>query len=170
MKKEDKKLDLKEIKKKLGECQKQKADFLAGWQRSRADFLNYKKEEIKRIEEILKYANSNLILKILPILDNFEKATSQISLPENLSPGEKEKINRIVQGFLRIKKQFQDFLKNQGIEEIKTEGEKFNPNFHEAIEIVEAKNKASGIILEEIQKGYILNSKVIRPARVRVVK
>jgi molecular chaperone GrpE len=162
MEEEKKELNPEEIKKKLEECEKQKDGYLAGWQRARADFLNYKKEEIERIGEILKYANAELILNILPILDNFEKAEKEI--PEDL------KNDKNIKGFLQIKIQFQNFLKNQGIEGIKAVGEKFDPNFHEAVEQVPIEKEESGKIIEEIQKGYKLNGKVIRPAKVRVTK
>ena len=149
------------MEKKLKECQKQKDEYLAGWQRSRADFLNYKKEEIKRIAELLKYANEDLILKILPILDNFEKAEKEIP---------QEKKDKYLEGFLQIKKQLEDCLKNQGIEIIKSLNEKFDPNFHEVVQEIEAKDKESSIIIEEVKKGYILNGKVIRSAKVKINK
>lgn len=165
---EDKKT-LGDIKKKLEECQRKRDEYLAGWQRARADFLNYKKEEIERIEEILKYANEELISKFLPILDNLYLVEKK--LPENL------KNNENVKGILRIKNQILDFLKKQGVEEIKIKtGDKFNPNFQEAAEMVEPASaeatagKESGTIIEEVQKGYILHDKVIRPAKVKVVK
>ena len=163
-------LNLEELKKQLGECQKLKDEYLAGWQRARADFLNYKKEELERIGDILKYGDLGLILKILPILDNFY--LTEKKLPENL----KADVN--IKGILQIKNQILDFLKNQGIEEIKTVGEKFDPNFHEAVEEIEpssakateGKDIKSGIIVEEIQKGYKINGKLLRPAKVRVAK
>ena len=158
----EKKLNIEELKKQLEECQKKKDEYLAGWQRERADFLNYKKEEIERIGEILKYAGEGLILKILPILDNFDLIEKKI--PENLKNDEN------VRGILRVKTQFQDFIKNLGVEEIKSVGEKFDPNFQEVIEEVETKDKESGIVVEEERKGYKLHGKVIRPAKVRVTK
>ena len=171
-KKEEIKIEqnIEELKKKLEECEKLKDEYLAGWQRERADFLNYKREELERIGEILKYTNVGLILNILPILDNFEIAEKK--LPEDL----KADVN--IKGILQIKNQILDFLKNQGIEEIKTVGEKFDPNFHEAVEEIEpssakateGKDIKSGIIVEEIQKGYKIHGKVLRPAKVRVAK
>ncbi|MBA7622201.1 Protein GrpE [subsurface metagenome] len=149
------------MEKKLKECQKQKDEYLAGWQRSRADFLNYKKEEMERIGQFLKYANEELILKILPILDNFEKAEKEIP---------QDKKDQYLEGLLQIKRQFEDFLKNQRVEAIKSLNEKFDPNFHEIVEEVEVKDKESGIIIEEVKKGYILNGRVVRPAKVKVNK
>ena len=157
-----KELNIEELKKKLEECQKLKDEYLAGWQRERADFLNYKKGELERIGEIIKYGDLGLILKILPIADNFELAEK--NLPENLKTDEN------VKGILQTKNQILDFLKNQGVEEIKSVGEKFDPNFHEVIEEVEVKDKESGIVIEEIQKGYKINGRLLRPAKVKISK
>ena len=153
---------IEDLEKKLKECQEQKDEYLAGWQRSRADFLNYKKEELERIEGIFKYANVDLILKALPILDNFYLVEKK--LPENLRD------NEDVKGIFQIKTQLQDFLKNQRVEEIKSVGEKFDPNFHEVVGAEELKDKEPGVIIEETQKGYILNGRVLRPAKVKVSK
>ena len=165
-----KELNLEDLQKKLEECQKLKDEYLAGWQRERADFLNYKKEELERIGEILKYADVGLILRILPILDNFEVAEKR--LPENLKNDEN------IKGFLQIKAQFQDCLKNLGVEEIKSVGEMFDPNLHEVVEEVEpssakasgGKEIKSGTIIEEIQKGYLIHGRLLRPAKVKISK
>jgi molecular chaperone GrpE len=170
--KEKKELNIEELK----ECQKLKEEYLAGWQRARADLLNYKKEEMERIGELVGYATEELILKVLPILDNFWIAEQK--LPEDL------KNNDNVKGILLIKNQILDFLKSQGVEEIKSVGEKFDPNLHEVIEEVEPFDAAqgkengstgspqekSGIILEEIKKGYKINGRLLRPAKVKVTK
>ncbi|OGZ18865.1 MAG: nucleotide exchange factor GrpE [Candidatus Nealsonbacteria bacterium RBG_13_42_11] len=151
-----------DLKKKLEECEKKAAEYLAGWQRERADFLNYKKEEMERIAGLVVYANEGMILKILPILDNFNVAEKK--LPENLKKDEH------IKGLLQIKNQIQDLLKNQGLEEIKSLGEKFDPNLHEVVEEVEMKDKEPGTIIEEIQKGYKINGHLLRPAKVKVIK
>lgn len=160
--KSEKKLTLEELKRKLVECQKQRNEYLAGWQRARADYLNYKKEEGERAVEILKYAAESLTLKILPILDNFELAEK--NLPTDLKEDDS------IKGLLQIKTQLQDFLKNQGVEKIKTIGQKFDPSLHEAVDEIELEDKESGTIIEEVQKGYKLNGRVIRPAKVKTVK
>lgn len=150
-----------DLKKKLQECEKKKEEYLAGWQRAKADFLNYKKEERERTEETLKYAGEILSLNLLPILDNFDFASK--NLPENLRKDEN------VKGILQIRKQILDFLKTQGIEEIKAKpGDKFDPRFQEAVETAEGKE--AGTILEEIKKGYTINGKVLRPAKIKVSK
>jgi molecular chaperone GrpE len=171
-KEETKEQIFEELKKKLEECEKQKNEYLNNWQRERADFLNYKKEELERIDELLKYGEVGLILKCLTILDNFELAEKK--LPENLKKDEN------IKGLVQIKSQIQEFLKSRGIEEIKSIGEKFDPNFHEVIEeiepaqisskIVAGKDIKSGIVVEEIQKGYKLKGRLLRPAKVKVTK
>ena len=147
---------------KLKECEKKAEEYLAGWQRARADFLNYKKEEMERISGLMIYANEELILKILPILDNFNVVEKK--LPENLKKDEN------VKGILQIKNQILDFFKSQGVEEIKTMGEKFDANWHEVIEEIESKGKEPGTIIEEIQKGYKINGRLLRPAKVKITK
>lgn len=141
-------------------------EYLNGWKRERADFLNYKKDEMERIGQLVKYASEEIILKLLPILDNFDIAEKK--LPENL----KADVN--VKGILQIKSQILEFLRNQGVEKIKVIGEPFDPNLHDVVEGV-SRDKTSvesetGIIIEEIQKGYRNAERVIRPAKVRVTK
>jgi molecular chaperone GrpE len=157
-----KEITSEELKKELEKCQKKTEEYLAGWQRARADILNYKKEEMERVSGLLEYALQEFILKTLPILDNFEIAEKKI--PENLKNDEQ------IKGLLQIKTQLQDFLKSQGIEEIKSVGKKFDPNFQEAVETIEKEGVESGAVLEEVQKGYIINGRLLRPARVKVAK
>lgn len=158
----EKELNSEELKKELEKCEKKRDEYLAGWKRARADFINYKKGEIERVGELIKFAAAGLILKVLPILDNFDLAEKNLS--EDLKKEES------IKGFLQIKTQIKDFLEEQGIDEISCLEEKFDPNFHEAVEEVEVKDKESGIIIEEIQKGYKFHGKVIRPNKVKVIK
>lgn len=151
-KEESKKIEQeKPILNELEECKKQKDEYLAGWQRERADFLNYKKEEMERMGELLKYFGERMVLKLLPILDNFEIADK--TLPEDL------RNNDNIKGLLQIKNQILEFLKNQGVEEIKTTGEKFDPSLMEAVEKP-----------EEERKGYTISGRLLRVAKVRVAK
>ncbi len=152
----------KNIEANIEESERLKNEYLQGWQRARADLMNYKKEEMERIGEIIKYANWELLLKLLPILDNFNIICK--SLPENLIKDE------YVKGLLQVKTQLEDFLKMHRIVEIKTAGERFDPNFHEAVEVVPIENQESGIIIEEVQRGYLLEGKLLRPAKVKISK
>ena len=147
---------------KLEESEKKVAEYLAGWQRSRADLLNYKKEEMERIGEFLKYASEEFVLKVLPILDNFEIIEKK--MPDNLKNDEN------IKGLLMIKNQLRDFLKSQGAEEVKSVGQNFDPNLHEMVGETEAKDKEKGLIVEEVQKGYKINGRLLRPAKVKIIK
>lgn len=140
--------------KEIEELKKQRDEYLAGWQRARADFINYKKEEMERIGGFMEYAQAEFILKILPILDNVERAEKTMQ----------------DQGFLQVGKQIRDFLKTQGVEELKTEKEKFEPALHEAVGEVEGTGLERGTVAEVVEKGYILKGNLLRPAKVKVVK
>lgn len=117
---------------------------------------------MERIGTLISYAVEELILKILPILDNFEIIEKK--LPENLAK------DKNVKGLLLMKNQLLDFLKSQGVEEIKSVGEKFDPNLHEVVEEVEAKDKEPGIIIDGVLKGYKINDRLLRPAKVKISK
>ncbi len=149
--------DIKKVQKELKESKKIIQDYLAGWKRERADFLNFKKAESERIEKYINITKTELISDLLPILDNIYLAEKELPKEDNW-----------VRGFLGIKAQIEDFLKKQGVEEIICLKKRFDPHFHEAVE--QAKGEKPGIVVEVIQKGYILNNKVIRPARVKVTK
>jgi len=143
----------------LSNCEKERDEYLDGWKRAKAELLNYKKDEAKRFEQIIRLANEGLIKDLLVVLDSFELGLAAL---------EKEGVAQ--KGMYLIKSQLADILKNHGLETIIVEsGQAFNPVFHEAVaEIVS--DKPSGTVLEEVEKGYLLNGQVIRPARVKISK
>ncbi|MCD6094388.1 nucleotide exchange factor GrpE [bacterium] len=149
---------IKKLKEKLKVCQKEKEEYLAGWQRERADFVNYRQKEEERMKEKEQFLKEKIILEILPVLDNLEKAEKE--LPEDL------KEHSWAKGILEIKNQMESILKKEGVKEIEKR-EKFDPAFHEAVKVVEGEENK---IIEILQKGYLLNGRVIRPARVKVGK
>lgn len=151
-----------ELRGRLEECERQRAEYLAGWQRARADFMNYKKEEMKRVSEFIEYAKEEFLLHILLFLDSFALAEKRIS--------DHIKNDENIRGFLQVGVQMKDFLKKHDVQEIKVLGEKFDPNFHEAVEEEYREGVESGIILEEIQKGYTIQGRLLRPAKVKVAK
>ena len=122
-----------------------------------ADFDNYRKKFDKEKESIIRLANENLIKELIVILDDFE---SSIRLTEN----DKNK-----EGILLMKKKFFDLLQKHGLKEIESLGKKFDHNFHEVL-CKELSEHDDDVVIEEIQKGYILCSKVIRPTKVKISK
>ena len=149
--------DIETLKQTLAE-EKQKAEnYLANWQRAQADFINYRRRSEQEKEEIGKFASSVLMLSLLPILDDLERALT--SIPSNLA-----KLSW-VDGVRLIERKLQASLKAQGLSPIKALGEPFDPKFHEAA--MHGKGK-EGIVIAELQKGYKLHDRVIRPAMVVV--
>lgn len=129
--------------------------------RVQADFENYRKRTQKDQEDYTKYAKADLILQILPVLDNFRLAI--IHLPKELEQ------NAWVTGVRHIETQLEQILQGEGVQEIETIGKQFDHKFHEAVEEVESE-KPPGEIVEEVTKGYLLLDKVIRHAKVKVAK
>lgn len=157
------------MKEEIEQLKQKCEEYLNGWKRERADFLNYKKEEMERIGNLVKYANEEIILKLLPVLDNFYLAENH--LPEN---------KEFCAGFSQIKKQLSDFLAKEGIEAIEVIGKEFDPNLMEAVgessgspssaESASSDLAQSVIVVEEVQRGYTLHGKLIRPAKVKISK
>jgi len=163
--KADKKI--KKTKDKLHLCEQERAEYLGGWQRAKADLINYKKEQEAKISEIFKFANEGLIYEILPILDSFELAI-KFEDAAMLAEGKAGEPRQGREGTKQLYNQLKGILKNQGLEEIQALGEKFDPNFHETVGEVEGGE--AGIIAEEIQKGYKFNNKIIRASKVKINK
>lgn len=151
---------IKELEELLKEAEQKRDEYFSGWQREKADFLNYKKQEFERLKGTLCIAKESVFEDIIPVLDNFRLAEKAIS--------EEDKNNNSITGLLMIKKQLEDALKALGLEEIESVGQPFNPNLHEAVEEVEGGE--SGVIIEEVEKGYSYNGKTLRPAKVKVGK
>lgn len=149
------------LEEKIEELELKNKELFAGWQRAEADFLNYKKGEMDRLNNLSFSIKENIFEGLLPVLDNFNLAEKAI--PED------KKIDNNIKGLLLIKKQLDYFLTSIGIHEIVTIGLPFNAETCEAIEEVES-NLEQGMVVEELQKGYKLNDRVIRPAKVKISK
>jgi len=149
--------DIEALKQSLAE-EKAKAEAnLANWQRAQADLINYKRRSEQEKEEISRFANVTIILSLLPILDDLERAFA--SIPPKLA-----KLSW-VDGIRLIERKLQVTLEAHGLSQIKALGEPFDPNLHEAA--MHGKGK-EGMVIEELQKGYKLHDRVIRPAMVVV--
>ncbi len=152
---------MEKIERSLEAAKKEAEENLAGWQRAKADFLNFKKGQEKSLADFRKYAGEDLILKLLPTIDSFDLATRH--LPEELKDSD------WVRGVLCIKGMFENFLREAGVSEIKALGEDFDPTMHEAVGEEESDEEA-GTVVEEVQKGYKMDDKVIRVAKVKIAK
>ena len=129
--------------------------------RLQAEFDNYKKRTLKEREADRKYKAQDLVQELLPAIDNFERAL-QIEVTNETKS--------LFEGITMVHKQLIEALKSQGVEIIETEGKDFDPNLHHAVMQVEDDSIESDKIVEELQKGYMINDRVIRPAMVKVNK
>lgn len=128
--------------------------------RAQADFDNFRRRTVKEKEELGKYASAKLITELLPVIDNFERALN--------TTGDISDATSYVKGVEMIFRQLEGVLKAEGLTPMEAEGQPFNPEFHQAIMQVESEEHEEGIVVEVVQKGYMLKDKVLRPAMVKV--
>lgn len=143
------------------ELEQKIAELTAGWQRTQADFDNFRKQSSEEKMRIIKSANSNIVSDLLPVLDNFQLAARHI--PTELAE------NAWAQGIKQIEKQLEDILASEGLESVGNVGEEFDPAFHEAVEHV-VSDKPEDEIVEVVLRGYKMDGDLIRPAKVKVSK
>ena len=128
--------------------------------RSQADFENYKKRCAREKEEAVKYANSSLLERLVTIIDNFELGLAAAKDQGENSP--------IYSGMVLVQKQLNDLLAENGLQPIEAEAKKFDPNLHEAIAHEPSDELPEGTVLRQTRRGYRLNDRLLRPARVIV--
>lgn len=128
--------------------------------RMQADFENYKRRSARDREDIYKYASEGLLMQLLPVLDNFDRALA--------SKGEAPV--RVIEGIEMIYRQFGELLEREGLNVVPALGEVFDPTRHEAVMQEEASGQPENTVTAELRKGYSLKGKVIRPAMVKVAK
>jgi len=142
------------------DTQKQCDEYLDGWKRAKADLINYKKDEAKRLQEFAKFSNETIVRELIGVLDTFDLALESIK-----DDAKTEK------GVYLIRAKLEDILKNYGLERIVVSvGKPFDPALHDAIATVESKEYESGMVVDEVEKGYTMHGKLIRATRVKVAK
>jgi len=150
---------LAELEKQLTEAKSQAAEYKDGWQRSVADFQNYRRRVEAEKADTYQTAVGSIIKRYLPILDDMERALA--ARPADLA---------WVEGVELIYRKLQAILEAEGLKRIDAEGQMFDPNFHEAILQEPAQGVESGRVIAVVQNGYMLGQRVIRPAMVRVAQ
>ncbi|MDO8466636.1 MAG: nucleotide exchange factor GrpE [bacterium] len=134
---------------------KEKEEYLNGWKRAKADLINYQKDESVRAQEFMKIANTAILLDLIPILDSFDLA---------MAASQSDKSAAV------IKSQFEEVLKRYGVEKISIElGKPLDTKSQESVGEMESSHPP-GSVAEEVSKGYVMNGRVIRPAKVKVAK
>ena len=141
------------------EASKEEEELNTRYLRLAADFQNFKRRVEKEKGDIYAYANEKLVVELLDVIDNFERALQHSDSSESFA-----------EGMNMIFKQFKGVLEKSGVEEIKAIGEQFDPNFHHAVLTENSVEYESGKVTQVLQKGYLLNKKVVRPAMVKVAE
>ncbi len=159
---EAKKDELSELSAALEALRKEKDEIFGRLQRVSADYANFQKRVPKQIADALSYEKETFIKSVLPILDNFELTLNNASTVSNTET--------LVKGVKIISDQLFDILKSHGVEQITASGQKFDPALHQAVMQMSEPQKENNTVLQELQKGYKLNGRVIRSSRVVVNK
>ena len=126
--------------------------------RAKADLINYRKRKDDEVANLLKYCNADIIMLLLPVLDNFERVINKEDIPDD--------VKSYLEGFKLIYKQIKDILESNDVKEIEALGKEFDPMYHQSVTMRKDDTKESGIVLEVYQKGYTYKDKVLRPAMV----
>lgn len=161
LKESQEEMSLDEYKEMIEKLQQEKEELNNQYLRLVADFQNYKKRIEKEKSDIHEFANEQLILELLPVIDNFERALQ--------SAKEVEQDKKFVEGVEMIFQQFLAVLNKNGVQEIDAMGKIFDPNYHHAVMQEENPDYESNTIVEVFQKGYTFREKVVRPSMVKVV-
>lgn len=140
---------------------KERDEYLDGWKRAKADLINYRNEELSRLKEVSRFAAEDMMRDILVVLDSFDLGLAAIGHDGESAAGK---------GMYMIRVQLEDVLKKKGLERVMVSvGREFDPALHEAIASVDSE-LPSGTIVDEVERGYLLHGKLLRPARVVVSK
>ena len=156
--------ELLEAVRQKQESERKAAEYLDRLKRVQAEMENVQKIARRQVQEVTSQASERLIAKLLPSLDALQQAVNVVTSGNSLLP------NETAVGLRMLQKQFTEVLQSEGLEEIAAVGKTLDPDLHEVVSYVETDEKPENIVLEEIQRGYTLNGKVIRPSLVVVSK
>jgi molecular chaperone GrpE len=151
---------ISELEARLAEAEDHAAEYLDGWQRARAEYANARKRLERERADAYARAAIDQAQKMLPILDDINRAMANV--PEEIQD------NDWFQGILLVSRKMNAILEDMNVKKIESVGQPFDPNFHEALALTEAEGFESGTVVEEVQGGYMLGDRVIRPALVNV--
>lgn len=154
--------DASELQKLLEAARAQSAEYLANWQRAAADFSNYKKRTERDNAELAKYASSALIARLLPVLDDLDRAFQTV--PDNLRD------LTWIDGIFLIARKLTAILEAEGLKPVEALHKPFDPNIHEAVIHEETDQHEDGTVIAELQRGYKLGERILRPTMVKVAK
>ncbi|MGC2424230.1 MAG: nucleotide exchange factor GrpE [Nitrospirota bacterium] len=157
--------DMEKLRAELDKAKHEAHEYKDRYLRLYAETENFKKRMSRDVIEQGKYANENLIKEIIPVLDNLERAISHSDSTPGAQGGE-----ALVEGVKMVAKQLMDVLTKFGVTQVESVGKPFDPNRQQAMMHVETADYEPGTVVEEFQKGYFLNDRILRPAMVTVAK
>jgi molecular chaperone GrpE len=161
------------LEEQLEKANEQAAEYLDGWQRSRAELANFKRRVESQRAEMALMSNANLLEKLLPLLDDLQLALANDPNSDNKQNAD-DIDSRTWQewrdGVALITQKFESVFNGVGVVPIETDGQDFDPNVHEAVSYEEHPEKDSGQVIAEVRKGYLLGDRVLRAAMVRVAR
>ena len=150
---DEKEKKLAKLKHELGSCRKDKEEYLSGWQRAKADYINFKKDEEKRAQDFIKFSGLGIFKELIVVADSMEKAA----------------LYSTDEGIKNTYAQMTNFLEKFRVKKIETASQTFDPAKHEAVSEEEVSdNELDNKVIEELQPGYMMHDRVLRPARVKV--
>ncbi len=147
---------------KLKEAERLEEEFKDKYLRAHADLENARKRMAKEQEDYVRFANEGLLEEILYIIDNFDRALDHMNGTQT--------VQSVLEGVKMIQKQFHLMLEQKGVVRIEAAGKNFDPALHEAVEHIDTDEDKDGVVIDEVQPGYLLNGRLLRPAAVKVGK
>ncbi len=154
--------NVSELETKLAEEKKKADEYLDNWRRTAAEFQNFKRRAEKDKADYAQYANQRLLKRMLDVLDSFDAGFKAVPESYRHKPW--------VEGMRAVERLMLQILEGEGVTPIEATGKEFDPNFHEAMFYEPSPGASEGQILEELQRGYMLHDRVLRPTRVKVAK
>jgi len=152
--------DIEALQDEIDQLRQSAEEMRNSYLRVMADFDNFRKRQREETARLSNFVREELILKLLPIVDNFERATQAAEAEHSYES--------LVEGVNLTLRQLHEMLQKEGVEPIEAAGQEFNPEFHEALMRVETEEYPENTIIDELEKGYTISGKILRPARVRV--
>ncbi len=154
--------DMQTLQSELEAERERVKDLQERWHRAAADLANLRRRTEQERGEVEQFASMRLVQEILPVLDNFERAMATI--PDNLA------MLTWLQGVMLIQRHLEALLEQRGLQPIESQGQAFNPHYHEAVSEREQEGMAAGTVIQEYQRGYTMHGRVIRPALVEIAR
>lgn len=159
---------LETLQQKIEQLEEEKEKYLKGWQQERADILNYKQKENERISEAIKFANQALLKDLIGVMDNFDFTVANLESLEQADGDKSKNWEVMLKGIYLVKSNLKKLLTDYGLAKIPALGIPFNPAVHEAVNYANDPTQSADIITEELQSGYSLEGRTLRPAKVIV--